>query len=171
MISGDTSGGVTEDGALSASGNLSVTDADSGEAVFTVQDNSTTTYGAFSINAAGAWTYSLNNSNATVQGLGDGDILTDSITVASADGTEQEIEISITGTNDAAVISGDTSGGVTEDGTLSASGNLSVTDVDSGEAVFTVQDNSTTTYGAFSINAAGLDLQLGQQQRGCTGLG
>ena len=92
MISGDTSGGVTEDGALSASGNLSVTDADSEEAVFTVQDNSTTTYGAFSINAAGAWT----ELNAAVQGLGDGDILTDSITVASADGTEQEIEISIT---------------------------------------------------------------------------
>ena len=68
-----------------------------------------------------------------------------------SDGTDTStgrVNVTVAAVNDAAVISGDTSGGVTEDGALSASGNLSVTDADSEEAVFTVQDNSTTTYGA-----------------------
>ena len=154
MISGDTSGSVTEDGTLSASGSLSVTDADSEEGVFTVQTDVATTYGSFSIDAAGAWTYSLNNSNAAVQGLGDGDILTDSITVASADGTEQEIEISITGTNDAAEFEGDTAGAIDEDSRQGLPGRMRVTDVD-GENAFTARTNVETTYGSFSITAGG----------------
>ena len=153
-ITGDTSGSVAEDGTLSTAGTLRVTDVDSDEE-FSVQENNSTTYGNFSINAAGAWTYSLNNSNAAVQALGDGESLTDNISVTSADGTPATISITIEGANDVAEITGNSSGSVAEDSTLSAAGTLSVTDVDSGEDVFIVQNNSTTTYGSFSINAAG----------------
>ena len=52
---------------------------------------------------------------AEVQGLGEGATLTDTVTVTSLDGTEQSIEITITGTNDVPIISGDVSGSVVED--------------------------------------------------------
>ena len=42
-----------------------------------------------------------------VQGLGEGEFLTDTVTVTSLDGTEQSIEITITGTNDVPFIGGD----------------------------------------------------------------
>ena len=104
VISGDTSGSVTEDATLSASGRLSVTDENEGEGTFTVQTDADTDYGTFSINAAGAWTYTLNNDHAAVQALGDSDSIDDRITVTSADGTEQHIVVSIIGTNDAPLI-------------------------------------------------------------------
>ncbi len=64
-------------------------------------------HGTFSINAAGAWTYALNNDNAAVQALNAGDRrCTDTITVTTADGTQQVVTITINGTNDAAVITG-----------------------------------------------------------------
>ena len=62
------------------------------------------------------WTYTLDNSNAAVQALNAGDTLTDSFTVTTVDGTAQVVTITITGANDAAVISGDTTGDVTEAG-------------------------------------------------------
>ncbi|UTW43991.1 VCBS domain-containing protein [bacterium SCSIO 12844] len=40
------------------------------------------------------------NSQSAIQALGDGDTLTDTITVTSDDGTTQDITITITGTND-----------------------------------------------------------------------
>ncbi|UTW43980.1 VCBS domain-containing protein [bacterium SCSIO 12844] len=45
-----------------------------------------------------------------IQALGDGDTLTDTITVTSDDGTTQDITITITGTNDDPTIGGDTTG-------------------------------------------------------------
>ena len=62
------------------------------------------------------WTYTLDNGNADVQGLNAGGTLTDHITVLTADGTAQVVAITIHGTNDAAVITGDVTGDVTEAG-------------------------------------------------------
>ena len=62
------------------------------------------------------WTYTLDNSNAAVQALNAGGTLTDSFTVTTIDGTSQVVTITITGANDAAVISGDIIGTVTEAG-------------------------------------------------------
>ena len=64
------------------------------------------TYGTFSIDAAGAWTYTLNDANADVQALNTGGTLHELVTVATADGTTQVIDITINGANDAAVITG-----------------------------------------------------------------
>ncbi|UTW43330.1 VCBS domain-containing protein [bacterium SCSIO 12844] len=50
------------------------------------------------------------NSQSAIQALGDGDTLTDTITVTSDDGTTQDITITITGTNDDPTIGGDTTG-------------------------------------------------------------
>ncbi|UTW44003.1 VCBS domain-containing protein [bacterium SCSIO 12844] len=68
------------------------------------------TYGDLTIEADGDWSYSADNSQSAIQALGDGDTLTDTITVTSDDGTTQDITITITGTNDDPTIGGDTTG-------------------------------------------------------------
>ena len=65
VITGTTSGAVAEDGTLTATGSLATTDADATDTpAFTAQTNTAGTYGTFSVNTAGAWTYSLNNTAA-----------------------------------------------------------------------------------------------------------
>ncbi|MGY4828688.1 VCBS domain-containing protein [Sphaerotilaceae bacterium SBD11-9] len=154
VIGGQTSGATVEDTALTASGSLTVTDPDAGEAAFVAQTNVAGAHGSFSIDASGAWIYTLDNTDPAVQALGQGQTLpSETFTVASIDGSTQVITVSIAGTNDAAVITGTATGSVTEDGTATASGTLSATDVD-GAATFTAA-SATGTYGNFSINAAG----------------
>ena len=103
------------DGNLVAAGQLSITDADTGEAAFQAAIVSGT-YGSLDIDVSGAWTYTADNDLADIQGLGAGDTLTDTITVLSADGTEQDVAITLNGTNDLPVITGDITGFVIEDG-------------------------------------------------------
>ncbi|MCF6776440.1 VCBS domain-containing protein [Thiotrichales bacterium 19X7-9] len=156
-IGGDTSGSVTEDAAatLTTSGTLTISDTDTGEAVFNAETISGT-YGSLTIEADGDWSYSADNSQSAIQALGDGDTLTDTITVTSDDGTTQDITITITGTNDDPTIGGDTSGSVTEDAaaTLTTSGTLTISDTDTGEAVFNAETISGT-YGDLTIEADG----------------
>src|SRR5439155_8632442 len=64
-------------------------------------------YGHFSINAAGVWTYTMDSAHDEFVG---GTTYTDSITVATADGTTQVITVSILGTDDATVITGTSTG-------------------------------------------------------------
>ncbi|MGC5845314.1 VCBS domain-containing protein, partial [Mesorhizobium abyssinicae] len=57
-------------------------------------------HGTLSINAAGEWSYALNEDDAAVQALNTGDpALTDTITVQTSDGTTKDIVISIHGAN------------------------------------------------------------------------
>ncbi|MCF2872304.1 VCBS domain-containing protein, partial [Octadecabacter sp. G9-8] len=160
VITGDTTGDVIEDEAttLTATGALSVTDPDSGEASFEIQNGTVGTYGSFDIDADGAWTYTADTRLMDIQNLGEGETLTDTFTVATADGTEETVTVTITGVNDAAVITGETTGGVTEDEatTLTATGVLSVTDVDTGEASFVAQSGTVGSYGSFDIDTQGV---------------
>ncbi|HEX5675003.1 MAG TPA: VCBS domain-containing protein, partial [Azonexus sp.] len=153
VISGQHSGAVTEDTILTTSGTLTVMDVDSGEASFVGQPATAGTYGSFTLDASGNWTYTLDNAKATVQALGLGDTLSETFTVASLDGTTSSVTITINGTNDIPVVSSGT-GAVTEDAVLSTSGTLSVADTDAGESAFQPQ-SSAGVYGSFSINAAG----------------
>ena len=154
-ISGSASGVVSEDGALSAGGKLAVSDVDTGEAHFQVPASLAGAFGNFSFDAAtGAWGYTLDNSSAKVQALTASDVVHDTLTVISADGTAtQLIDVTIGGTNDAASILGQTVGAVAEDGVLSASGKLAISDVDTGEANFQAPDSLAGAYGNFSFDA------------------
>jgi VCBS repeat-containing protein len=67
----------------------------------------------------------------------------------------QTATITITGVNDGAAIGGDDDGEVTEDGTLNASGTLTVADPDAGENAFRAQTDVATDYGTFSLAADG----------------
>ncbi len=152
-ISGNGTGAASEDGNGSAAGVLTVSDRDSGQSVFAVPAALAGTYGDFSFDAAtGAWAYALRNDAANVQALNAGKVVEDSVTVSAIDGTAtQTIRVDITGSNDQAIITGNATGTVAEDGTLAASGQLTIADVDTGEAAF----GTTTvaaTYGAFTFD-------------------
>jgi uncharacterized delta-60 repeat protein len=107
IFSGDSTASVTEDGVLSASGTLVVTDVDLGDSLITPK-NTTGTYGSFSIDSNGNWNYLLNNSLNSIQKIGNGQSLTDLITVQSAGGAYQTIVIKINGVNDAPTSSNQT---------------------------------------------------------------
>lgn len=154
VIAGDDSGSVTEDNVLKVGGNLTVTDQNAGEAVFDGVSEPGK-YGLLTITEDGTWEYSLNNDATAIQQLPEGQTLTDTVTVQSADGTTHEITITITGTNDVPVITGDVAGGVAEDTTLTTSGTLTGDDVDLNEDGFQPQTDTAGDYGNFSIDADG----------------
>lgn len=103
-ITGAYTGTVTEDGNATATGSLVVQDADDGENVFaSVASNALHgVYGDFSFDSgSGAWTYSLNNSAASVQGLTAGQVVYDVLQVGSADGSAgASIRVAIHGANE-----------------------------------------------------------------------
>ena len=121
-----------------------------------------TSYGHFTVDASGNWSYTLDDSNGAVQALNTGGTLHDLITVTTADGTSHQIDVTINGANDAAVITGVDTGAVTEasgvlngtPGVSTATGSLSATDVDSS-AAFNLQSNAVTSYGHFTVDASG----------------
>ncbi|SEI16964.1 T1SS-143 domain-containing protein/type I secretion C-terminal target domain (VC_A0849 subclass) [Rhizobium tibeticum] len=158
-ITGSATGSLTEDGVVTAvSGKLIVTDIDTGEAHFQTPGSVAGTYGTFTFNTTtGEWGYSLNSAAANVQALTNGQKVYDTLTVTSADGTaQQEIKVTITGSNDTATIDGTKTGSIVEDTSTGITGTLSVSDVDSGEARFETPKNSSLEgkYGDFTFNAA-----------------
>ena len=99
---GDT-GSVTEDSSSlgTASGNLQSTDVDGLADQWTaVNVSGGGHYGSFSMNAAGEWTYQLDNANAAVNALNTGNLLTDTFTVTTADGQSKDVVITINGHTD-----------------------------------------------------------------------
>ena len=114
--------------------------------------------------AGGAWTYTLDDSNATVQALNVNDTLSDTFTVHTIDGTAQVVTITIDGANDAAVISGIDTGDVTEAGGLNnnipgiatATGALTDTDVDDPANSFIgAEGSSNHNYGSYAVDGSG----------------
>ena len=70
VLGGTTTGGVTEDAVPNtATGTLTIVDADAGQSNFTAQVATAGTYGSFELTTAGGWTYTLDNSRAAVQAL------------------------------------------------------------------------------------------------------
>ena len=151
-IGGDNLGSMTED-ASGDSGTLSVSDLDDGEDTFQTQSEQAGSYGIFSVNETGNWTYTR---TAELNSMNAGEILTDSFTVMSADGTASElVKITISGLNDNAIITGDSTAAITEDDS-NTSRTLIVEDADQGEAVFLPQAETAGNYGSFTIDATGV---------------
>ncbi|WP_429165421.1 VCBS domain-containing protein, partial [Aeromonas dhakensis] len=155
VITGTDTGGVTEDEStplLTETGTLTVTDVDGADEAKFVAGNGTPSAGALgslTIDADGNWTYDV--ANGDVQYLGEGETKVETFTVASVDGTTHTVTITITGVNDAAVITGTDTGGVTEDETtptLTETGTLTVTDVDGADEAKFVAGNGTPSAGA-----------------------
>ena len=156
VIDGGLAGAVTEDAQQTeTSGTLTVSDPDAGQSAFTAQTKAGT-YGTFTLGTDGEWTYTLDNTDTDTDALGSGQTGTDTFEVASADGTGAQVVITVTGSDDAAVIGGAGTGAVTEDAAATeASGTLTVNDPDAGEAEFKTQTDAVGTYGTFTLEADG----------------
>ncbi|EME67917.1 Type V secretory pathway, partial [Paramagnetospirillum caucaseum] len=155
----DVTGAVVEDGGLTASGKLSVSDDDTGEA-HVQAFSETTDEGTFTINENGEWNFALNNGNADIQGLAEGETLTKTFTVTSADGTDtQEVTVTIAGTNDGPTVSAGDDIVIDEDSTFS--GTAVGGDIDVGDrltyALVDEDGNRVTSldtdYGTVTIDA------------------
>ena len=173
VISGDISGDATEAGGLAngtpgttATGALTDTDVDNAANTFQAAvDNGDSGYGSYTVDASGNWAYTVADDNSAVQALNVGDTLSDSFTVRTIDGTTQSVTVTIHGTNDAAVISGDISGEATEAGGVAngtagttATGTLTDTDVDNAANTFQVVASPTagdSGYGNYTVDASG----------------
>ncbi|MCK6263727.1 VCBS domain-containing protein [Vibrio sp. ZSDE26] len=163
-FSGDSSGVVKEDITLQASGTLTASDPD-GTAEFTaVQGGAgiagSKGYGHAHIDVNGHWTYDLNNNHPVVQQLAQGQTDTETITVQSIDGTQHDIVITITGTNDLPTVSERPQAGlivgqhsVEEDSTLAPTGQLVINDIDGDSTSVTLDPTHSANYGHVAYDA------------------
>ncbi|MFB2729508.1 VCBS domain-containing protein, partial [Shewanella mangrovisoli] len=106
---GNEDNGTTVAGTPTATGQLSATDVDDGATqTWSVQGTPNTTYGSFSVDANGKWTYTLDNTKAATQALAEGQSQQLSFTVRVTDDkgawVDQVVTITIVGTNDSPVI-------------------------------------------------------------------
>ncbi len=160
----DTNGGdaVVEDSDATASGNVLTNDVDPDDALtVTTAGTFAGTYGSLTIDAAGNYTYTLNDADPGTNALDDGDTVTETFNYTASDGTASasaNLVITISGTNDAPVANADANGVdlVVEDGDAAASGNVLTNDVDPDDALtVTTAGTFAGTYGSLTIDAAG----------------
>ncbi|HRD69289.1 MAG TPA: Calx-beta domain-containing protein, partial [Legionella sp.] len=109
------------------------------------------TYGTFSVNAAGQWSYATNTAHNEFAA---GSTYTDTFNVVAVDGTVTSVTVNIAGTNDAAVLSSASVNLTETNSILTTNGVLTISDVDSA-ATFIAQNATTGSYGNFSINSSG----------------
>src|SRR5207244_5624556 len=103
------------------------------------------------IAANGARTYVA---NSAYDNLNVGQSVSDSFTVASADGTTSTVQVTINGTNDAAVLSSATVALSETNAPLTTGGTLTVTDADSAQTLVP-QTNVAGTNGDVATAANG----------------
>jgi len=159
VIGGADAASVTEDtdvlnNYLHGSGQLTISDADTGEAAF-VPANITGKFGTLQIGTTGFWTYQADNNQQGIQQLDHSQSVQDIVTVTSLDGSQHDITINIQGKDDAPVISGETNGKASQISSSVISGKLTVIPIDSsGNTVYfpnvspSAGDNG---YGSFSM--------------------
>ena len=143
------------------SGQLTQHDVDTTDKhTWSVNNDGKGTYGSFTVDQNGKWTYTLDNASKNVQALAEGQKVTDTITVTVDDGhggkATQTITVDITGTNDAPTLSGTATGNVTEDGTTTATGKLDVADIDTKDThTWTVGNDGKGEYGTLKVDQNG----------------
>ncbi|KUI99259.1 hypothetical protein VRK_17380 [Vibrio sp. MEBiC08052] len=165
VVTGTFTGAVTEGDigdVAQVSGTIAISDADANDHPVFADTTANGTYGSLTL-VDGQWTYTLDQSK--VQSLAEGEQVKDTITLTASDGTTQQIEIDITGTNDAPVISLEDSAkqvSISEEGLAQgnpdtigsrdttnarqASGSFSVSDPDSSSVTMSLVAPTTPLY-------------------------
>ena len=154
-VASAASASATEDGAL-VSGSVAATDADSGETATLAYAPTGAAPAGFTLNANGS--YSFDPSNAAYQSLTAGQqiVLTIPYTATDVNGAVSNtatLTITITGTDDAPIISAGT-GSVIEDTQPSTIGTLTATDADNAALAF-VPGTTAGSYGSLVLAANG----------------
>ena len=152
-VASAASAAATED--ATSQGQLTATDVDDGAKLsFSVSGNPPA---GFTLKTDGSWTF--DGKDPAYQSLAEGqtqDIQVQYIVTDEHGATDtQTLTITVTGTNDAAVITGQSSGSADEtDAPVTLGGKLDITDVD-GSAAFQAQTDTAGAHGKFSITADG----------------
>ena len=151
-ISGDVAGSATK--AASATGTVNVNDQNPGESLV-YPATSTGLYGTFSVNAAGEWKYDIDQANESVIALVSSDmpdLVETPFTITTADGTTQQIAISVAGIDVPATFGGALVFSVSYDAG-SAESVITVSDKNPAEAGFALDQTPTATYGAVTFDS------------------
>ncbi|ARP40156.1 VCBS domain-containing protein [Vibrio syngnathi] len=166
VITGQATGSVVEDNPAQATGTLAVTDTDDNQSHFTAA-TITGTYGSLTIDKQGTWHYSLSTSGTSgdkVQALADGQKVTDTLQIQSADGTVHNINIAVTGANDQPTITVQTLNATEDSDYTFTEANFGFTDTDSGETLdhITITALPDATQGELLLNgvAVGANQQI-----------
>ncbi|WLI11224.1 MULTISPECIES: VCBS domain-containing protein [Pseudomonas] len=163
FATGNDAGAVQEDTTLSVSGQFSSADIDhAATATWSIAGSNAGTYGSIAVDNTGKWTYTLANGTdgvaSAVQSLGAGESHDEVFSVQVSDGfggvDTQLVTVTVTGTNDAAVLSSANVTLTETDAPLTTGGSLTVSDIDSPES-FQAQTNTAGGYGQFSIGTNG----------------
>lgn len=166
-VTGGTEGAITEDASPNTvAGTVTYSDADGDDVTFSAIGRPS--YGDFVIDSStGAWTYTLNNKNAVVNSLSKGEVLKDYVTIELDDGNggtvKKNVEITITGANDAPEFTGLTDVDETMFNTANtASGQVAISDVDTNDShTYSLKDGTNTgtsldgSYGTFAVDSNG----------------
>ena len=175
--------GLETEGTAQATGSITASDIDASaslsyrvgvDASGNDVTNVDSSYGTFSVDGSGTWTYDIDNSAA--DSLDNEDSVTESFTVTVADGLggtdTQEVVVTITGTNDAPVIDASTTdatgtvieAGLETEGTAQATGSITASDIDASaslsyrvgvDASGNDVTNVDSSYGTFSVDGSG----------------
>ncbi|MBD9606181.1 VCBS domain-containing protein [Pseudomonas sp. PDM08] len=163
FASGNDAGNVQEDTTLSVSGQFSSSDIDhAATATWSIAGSNTGTYGSIAVDSTGQWTYTLANGTngvaSAVQSLQAGESHNEVFTIQVSDGLggvdTQQVTVTVTGSNDAAVLSSANVTLTETNAPLTTGGSLTVSDIDSPES-FHTQTNTAGSYGQFSIGTDG----------------
>ncbi|WP_458374878.1 beta strand repeat-containing protein [Pseudomonas laurylsulfatiphila] len=163
FATGNDAGAVQEDIKLSVTGQLSSTDIDhDATATWSINGSSTGTYGSIAVDSNGQWTYTLANGTdgvaSAVQSLKAGESHNEVFSVQVSDGLggvdTQLVTITVTGSNDAAVLSLASVTLSETNAPLTTGGSLTISDIDSSQS-FQAQSNTAGSYGQFSIGTGG----------------
>ncbi len=151
-ISGDISGTATK--AADATGTINVNDVNTGESLV-YPATVTGQFGTFSINAAGEWVYDLDQTNEQVVALVSSDmppLIDTPFTITTADGTTQEVAITVSGIDVPATFGGALLFSVFfDDGNADAT--VTVRDDNPAEAGFAPNQTPTAMYGAVTFDS------------------
>ncbi|WP_457327264.1 VCBS domain-containing protein [Pseudomonas sp. PvR086] len=163
FASGNELGAVQEDTTLSVSGQFSSSDIDhNATATWSINGSATGTYGSIAVDSTGQWTYTLANGSdgvaSAVQSLKAGESHDEVFSVQVSDGLggvdTQLVTVTVTGSNDAAVLSSASVTLTETNAPLTTGGSLTISDIDSPES-FQAQSGTAGANGAFAIDAAG----------------
>jgi VCBS repeat-containing protein len=152
-LSGASSGTVQEDGTLTSSGLLVAADVDAGATqAWSVVGATASTYGAFSVDQAGQWTYALDN--VAAQALSQGphpEHYTVRVTDDHGAFADQDVTMTLVGVNDAPIANADPNVSTNEDTALTITvGDLLAndTDVDGGSLFVVRSEPFSSAHGA-----------------------
>lgn len=119
-------------------------------------------YGQLITHDDGTWSYTLNNQHTDIQALSAGTAIEDTISLTSNSGQKIELSMTINGSNDQAVITGQKQATIDAlpvneagDSHSSIRGQLNVSDKDTGEARFDTNFDIKGSFGTAQINALG----------------